>query len=72
MDMDQQNFINVCLGLAIFRVYLELINFKFLGLPISRKLAEAKGDKFAVGVHRFGLYMSIGYIILFAPTLLLN
>ncbi len=72
MNLDQQNVVNLCLALAVFRVYLELINFKFIKLPMTKKLSEVRGQKFASGIHRFGLYMSIGYIILFAPTLLLS
>lgn len=57
----------VCLCLAVTRVYLEIINFNFGKLSLSKSLFKSNSDSF----HRYGLYMSIGYIILFAPTFLI-
>lgn len=57
----------VCLCLAVFRVYLEVINFNFAKLPLTKNLLKDKANSF----HRYGLYFSIGYIILFAPGFLI-
>lgn len=59
----------VCLLLAVFRIYLELIGFNFLSLPLTKYLNE-RNRFLATNVHKFGLIVSIGYIILFAPELL--
>jgi hypothetical protein len=53
---------------AMGRVYLELIQFDFASLPLTKgmfKEAEA-ARKF----HRHGLYLSLGYIVLSAPFVL--
>lgn len=55
------------MGLAAFRIYLEIIGFDFLSLPLTKKVNQQR----AVHFHRFGLIMSIGYILLFAPSVLL-
>ncbi|MBL7665710.1 MAG: hypothetical protein JNM93_11305 [Bacteriovoracaceae bacterium] len=65
--LDNQSFILVCMLLAVFRVYLEVINFRFEELPITKMLG-AKAMEF----HRLGLYFSLGYILFFAPSVLMN
>ena len=67
--MEDKLTIIVCLVLAVFRVYLELIKFDFASLPLTKGLmAKENGQKF----HRFGLFICIGYILLFAPPLLFS
>jgi hypothetical protein len=55
----------VFLCLAVVRLYLEIMGFKFENLPISSKMGNPKG------FHRTGLYFSIGYIVFTAPALLM-
>lgn len=54
--------------LAVLRIYLEVIRFDFSKLPITAKLDEENQKK----IHRTGLILSIGHIILFAPQILLS
>jgi hypothetical protein len=71
MEMDFLNdslFIFITLSLAVFRVYLECINFDFKSLPLTQRVVGQNAHKF----HRTGLYFSIGYIIFFAPSFLLT
>lgn len=63
-----QRFIFVCLCLATLRVYLEVVGFDFQKLPLTAKVLGNKGKKF----HKSGLYLSVGYILLFAPQTLLG
>jgi hypothetical protein len=65
--LDNDLLIVCCLCLAVFRIYLEVINFNFNKLPISKAMKLGNG-KF----HRYGLYFSIGYFVLFAPSYLLS
>ncbi|MBT3982828.1 MAG: hypothetical protein HOE90_15825 [Bacteriovoracaceae bacterium] len=53
--------------IALIRVYLEVINFNFNSLPLTAKMGS-NGEK----VHRFGLIMAVGVIVLFSPSLLLG
>ncbi len=69
------NFIElILLILAVFRVYLEVIRFDFAKLPITRKLSQGAGrskeqlEKF----HRTGFYFAVGFILVTAPSYLLN
>ncbi|WP_127717631.1 hypothetical protein [Halobacteriovorax sp. HLS] len=55
----------VFLCLAVFRLYLEIMGFKFENLPITSKMSNGKN------FHRTGLYFSIGYILFTAPAFLL-
>jgi len=55
-----------CLILSAIRVYLEIIKFDFSSLPISRKLPS----EFVKKIHKTGLYLSIGMILLFTPQVL--
>lgn len=61
-------FILVCLCLATFRVYLEVIGVDFKKLPVTSKAFGERAAKF----HKTGLYLSVGYIALFAPQTLLS
>lgn len=65
--LDNQNLIYLCMCLASLRIYLEVTGFNFQKLPITAKMGQ-NGEK----VHRVGLYLSVGYIILFAPNVLLS
>jgi hypothetical protein len=62
-------FILLCL--AVFRIYLEVIDFDFSSLPIGRQVAKVYGQQHVGNFHRYGFYLSVGYLILFAPTYLL-
>ena len=66
--LNNNSFILVCLICAVFRVYLELINFKFSELPLTKTVFKSSslGNSF----HRTGFILSVGYIILFAPVYL--
>ena len=63
--LNNEFFIFSCLCISVLRIYLEVINFKFTKLPITKKMG-ANGEKF----HEMGFYFCAGYIILFAPTFL--
>jgi hypothetical protein len=65
---NEQLVILVCLCLAVFRIYLELININLAELPISKMMGKEKAQTF----HKAGLILSIGYVILFAPGFLLS
>ncbi|PIK15897.1 hypothetical protein [Halobacteriovorax sp. JY17] len=64
-DPSNQSVQIVFLALAVFRLYLEVVGFKFENLPITAKMGNGKG------FHRTGLYFSIGYIVFTAPGFLL-
>ena len=55
----------ICLCLAVLRVFLEVIGFEFKKLPLTKRVLNSN-NKF----HQYGLYFSVGYIILFAPQFL--
>lgn len=59
------------LALAAFRVYLEVIQFDLTQLPLTQALARSKGEESVRRFHRLGLYFSVGYILFFAPGVLL-
>lgn len=61
-------FIMVTLGLAAFRIYLEIVGFNFMELPISKQMSRDNATHF----HRMGFIFSVGYIVLFAPSVLLG
>lgn len=69
----KQSFLNndllivCCLCLSVLRIYLEVINFDFKKLPMTKAMKLDSG-KF----HRYGFYFSIGYFVLFAPSYLLS
>lgn len=58
--------------LAAMRIYLEIMGFDFLKLPMTNALAQKGGQEALRRFHRMGLIFSVGYIILFAPQLLLS
>jgi hypothetical protein len=62
----------VLMMLACFRIYLEVIGFNFSELPLTKSFSNRVGTKGMEGFHRFGLYVSIGYVILFSPGILLS
>ena len=64
-DPSNQSLQIVFLVLAVIRLYLEVMGFKFENLPISSKMSNGKG------FHRTGLFFSIGYILFTAPGLLM-
>ena len=66
-----QTFIVVTLCFAVFRIYLELINYKFEKLPISKVMSKKYGHDHLNKFHRNGLIFSVGYVLLFAPPILL-
>lgn len=55
---------------AIFRVYLEIIKFDFLKLPLTNGMFKDKN--LAIKFHRNGLYFSLGYIVFSAPFTLFS
>ncbi|MBI2520461.1 MAG: hypothetical protein HYV97_08580 [Bdellovibrio sp.] len=61
-------FTTVLFLLAGMRLYMEMMGFKLAELPVSKALFGEQAKNF----HRYGLYMSIGYVILFAPAVLLG
>ena len=67
-----EGFIILCLIFAVGRIYLEVIGFDFSKLPITKSLGARNGEERLVRFHRMGLYLSIGYIVFFAPGILLS
>ncbi|HLE11816.1 MAG: hypothetical protein A2504_15040 [Bdellovibrionales bacterium RIFOXYD12_FULL_39_22] len=72
LDGNNETVILACLILATVRIYLEVIRFDFAKLPISRVMAERLGQDRIKTIHRTGLYLSIGYIVLFSPQYLIG
>lgn len=68
IDLNNQTLTAVLLVLAAFRVYLEMIRFSFEELPLSKMLGEKRAKSF----HRFGLILSLGFILFAAPQILMN
>jgi len=58
--------------LALVRIYLEIVGFDFMALPITKNLAKSSGSERLKKFHRLGLIFSIGFIILFAPQLIVG
>lgn len=68
MEELNQPFI-VLLGfiLASARIWISIVaEDKLQKLPITAKMGS-RGKR----IHKFGLYMSIGYVLLFAPQVIL-
>lgn len=63
--LTNEALILICLCLAVLRVFLEVIGFEFKKLPLTKRVLNSN-NKF----HQYGLYFSVGYIILFAPQFL--
>ena len=71
LDTSNQTVVLSFLCLSVFRVYLELISFKFSELPLTKMIAKSQGVQNMANFHKMGLVLSVGYIMLFAPSLLL-
>ena len=56
--------------LAMARIYLEVINFKFSELPLTKKVFPDGVS--ANDFHRKGLYISVGYVLFWAPFVLFS
>lgn len=67
-----QTFAVTLLTLAAIRVYMEIIRFDFAKLPLTKNLAKINGPERLQKFHRMGFYFSLGYILLFAPGVLLS
>ena len=72
IETNNETVILICLILAVFRVYLEVIRFNFNELPITKLLSDRLGRTYGANIHRFGLILSVGYILLFSPYYILN
>lgn len=75
MNLDYSSnptFIIVTLCLAVGRIWLEIIGFNFEKLPLTSRLANVNGEDRIRKFHKMGLYFSVGYIIFFAPGILLS
>ena len=72
MDSGNETLVLCCLVLAVLRIYLEVIQFDFSRLPLTGAASDKLGKKSMAGFHRTGLYLSIGYVLLFGPGVLLN
>jgi hypothetical protein len=66
--LDNNTFIFICLCLSVTRIYLEVIGFDFSKLPMTASLPPQTQQKF----HKSGLYICVGYIVLFAPQVLFS
>ncbi len=56
--------------IALLRVYLEVINFDFAELPMTRGMFKDKVD--AQKFHKQGFYLCLGYIVFSAPFTLFS
>ncbi len=57
--------------LAVGRVYLEIIKFDFSKLPLTQGIFKDDVER-SKDFHRFGFYLSLGYILLSAPFMLFS
>ncbi len=67
-----EGLIIFCLIFAVFRIYLEIIGFDFSALPVTKALSKNSSEEQLQKFHRSGLYLSIGFIVFFAPGILLS
>jgi hypothetical protein len=67
-----QTFIAIVVLLSGLRVFLEVINKNPAKWPLSKLMAKRVGDQQVEKFHRYGLYLCIGQIILWAPELLFS
>jgi hypothetical protein len=67
LEMMSGKYLLIPLMLCGLRVYLEIIQFDFTRLPMTKQMNQSWGAERAQNFHRFGLYVSVGFIILFAP-----
>ncbi|MEE2670356.1 MAG: hypothetical protein VYA54_01500 [Bdellovibrionota bacterium] len=65
--LEDRTLILICMLLASFRIYLEIAGVNFAEFPLAKKF-PAQGEK----IHKYGLYISLGYVVLFAPEILLS
>lgn len=58
------------LSLAGLRIYLEIIRFKFEALPMTKSIfkTSVQSERF----HKVGLYLSVGFILTTAPSLIFS
>lgn len=56
--------------LAALRIYLEIIGFDFLNLPLTKSLTRWTPKENIERFHRMGLVFCVGFILLFAPELI--
>jgi hypothetical protein len=56
--------------LACIRIYLEVIGFDFNALPLTKSLSKNSSESQLKSFHRMGLVFSVGFVILFAPSLI--
>ena len=54
--------------LASVRVYLEIIGFDFLNLPLTKSLTKYSSERRLIKFHKMGLIFSIGYIFIYVDT----
>jgi len=60
----------ILLMIAMFRIYLEVVDFKFTELPITKGMFKTSSE--AERFHRHGLYLCVGYVIFWAPFTLFS
>lgn len=65
--MNDPLVITLGLVLAVLRIYLEVVNFDFARLPVTQRLMRQEQ---ATRFHKMGFYLSLGYFVLFAPSML--
>jgi len=69
-DIASNQAINIILLIfALFRIYLEVIEFEFCKMPVTKAMFKTEDD--AKKFHRSGLILSVGYVVLSAPFTLL-
>lgn len=66
-DLGSNQWLNIfLLVMALGRVYLEIIKFDFTALPLTKGMFRGNEEE-ARRFHRYGLILSLGYIVLSAP-----
>jgi hypothetical protein len=60
----------ILMGFALARIYLEIIQFDFASLPITKGMFKTAEE--ARKFHKSGLYFCVGYILLSAPATLMS
>lgn len=56
--------------LAALRIYLEIIGFDFMSLPLTKAMTRYTPKENIQRFHKMGLVFCVGFILLFAPELL--
>ncbi|OIQ15915.1 MAG: hypothetical protein BM556_16595 [Bacteriovorax sp. MedPE-SWde] len=67
-----QTFIAIVVALSGLRVFLEMTPLVPANWPLSKKLSKRVGQEQVSKFHKYGLYICIGQIVLWAPELLLG